>query len=235
MKKSRDGESVIAFSLDVDWADDEMLAYALQLFRDKKIPLTVFATHKTKILYDPPDGIDIGIHPNFFYTKRHRNVVADLLRLYPNARGVRSHGLFEYSNLMDTYNDLGLAWDSSQLLYLCSHIKPYRHPSGIVRLPIFWEDDDYLRLQPDWAVEKLNLREPGVKCLDFHPAHLRINSFSPDQYCHVKKHKFSKAAVAEAEYKGRGKGIRNFFNDVVRFIAQNKLAISTCKEVALWA
>jgi hypothetical protein len=136
-------DTCVVFTLDADWADDEILAFALDVFKKREIPVTVFATDETPLLLEPGAGVEVGIHPNFFGAADHRAVVEALLSSYPDAKGVRSHGLFEYSNLLAEYKALGLEWDCGQQLYLCQGLRPYRHPSGLVRLPMFWEDDDY--------------------------------------------------------------------------------------------
>lgn len=225
---------VIVFSLDVDWINDEILEWVLNLFNDNGLPVTVFATHETNLLKRLNDYVEIGIHPDFLNEHDHERIITDLLRIYPDARGVRSHGLFEYSNLMNIYWKHNLVWDSTQLLYLCSHISPYRHPSGLIRLPIFWEDDDYFSFDPDWEIESLGLDKPGVKCFDFHPIHLRLNTFSDEQYTFVKDRNFSHESIQDAEYKGNDKGILVFFQRVCHYILKHKLDVFSLGEVCSW-
>jgi len=227
-------EPVIVFSLDVDDVSDEILEWALKLFRDNCLPVTVFATHKTAVLENPGDDVEIGIHPDFFRNDDHEQVIKDLLLMYPDARGVRSHGLFEYSNLMNVYRKHNLVWDSSQLLYQCTHIKPYLHPSGLIRLPIFWEDDDYFTCNPDWKIESLGLDKPGVKCFDFHPIHLRLNTHSPEQYAYVKDRDFTKESIREAEYNVPDKGILLFFRRVCDYVHKHDPDVVTVGEVCSW-
>ena len=224
-------EPKIVFSLDIDVVSDEILEWALNLFKDNGLPVTVFATHETDLLKGVEKDVEVGIHPDFFNKSDHEKVVKDLLRICPGAQGVRSHGLFEYSNLMNIYWKHNLLWDSSQLLYLYPNIRPYRHPSGLVRLPIFWEDDDYFSCNPDWKVENLGLEKPGVKCFDFHPIHLRLNSFSSEQYDFVKERNFSPESIREAEYKGKDKGILVFFHRFCHYVIKNNLDVYTIGEI----
>lgn len=235
MKKMDIEKPVIVFSLDCDWAKDEVLEWALKLFKDNGLPVTVFATHKTDLLLGTQsDALEVGIHPDFYNKDNHREIIKDLLNIYPDAKGVRSHCLFEYADLMNIYKDHDLAWDSSQLLYLHPHLSPYRHPSGLVRLPIFWEDDDYFSCGPDWKVEKLGLERPGVKCFDFHPVHLCLNTFAPEQYVFAKERQFSSRAVEEAAYKGSDKGTLAFFHKISDYVKKNNLSVSTLGEVCAW-
>ncbi len=228
--------SVVVFSLDVDWVSDDILEWTLHLFADEGWPVTVFATHETKLLKQSFNraNIDVGIHPDFFNQTDHAQVIEQLMRLYPTANGVRSHGLFEYANLMPLYRQFGLQWDSSQLLYLCPHIRPYRHPSGLVRLPIIWEDDDYFSNEPDWNIAAIGIDQPGVKCFDFHPIHLYLNSYTASQYSFVKENQFAKQAIEEAKYKGKDKGILSFFCKLTDFIKTHDITVSTINQVCSW-
>lgn len=220
-------DSHIVFSLDVDWAPDCVLEWALAQFTKRSLPVTVFATHATALLNNPPDGVEVGIHPDFFRNPDHEQHIHELMALYPEAKGVRSHGLFEYSNLINCYRRCGLTWDSSQLLYRCDHIRPYRHPSGLIRLPIYWEDDDYFSDNPDWNIEHLHLDTPGVKCFDFHPIHLYLNSVSGEQYRKARNASFTKEALAAQRYDGTDKGVLRFFESLCARVAANNYQVST--------
>ena len=109
------------------------------------------------------------------------------------------------------------------------------HPSGLVRLPIFWEDDDYFSCSPDWDIGTLGLDRPGVKCFDFHPIHLYLNTYSPDQYRHAKQNRFSSESLKEAEYNGSDKGIRSLFSKLCDYIKDNNIEVLTVGEVCSWA
>lgn len=181
--KFNSSEQTIIFSLDLDWVDDATIDWTMGLFEKNGIPLTVFATHKTSILEKYSFDFEVGIHPNFLPIplNEHNSAIRKMMSIFPEAKSVRSHGLCEYSNLFNHYKDNGLKYDSSQLLYLCANIQAYQHPSGIIRLPIYWEDDDYLSCSPNWSLFDLKLEQPGLKCFDFHPVHLRLNTYDQKQ------------------------------------------------------
>lgn len=228
-------DSKIVFSMDVDWVPDFVLAWAIHQFKAQGFPVTVFATHETEVLREPSDGVEVGIHPDFFSHADHKKHLQELKVLYPEAKGVRAHGLFEYSNLMNMYRSYGLQWDSSQLLYLCSHIMPYRHPSGLIRLPVFFEDDDYFHDNPDWIIDNLNLDKPGVKCFDFHPIHLFLNTYSSSQYLYVKEKNFSRESIERARYQGDDKGVYSFLLRLTQHIRCHSLKVLKMEEVCSWA
>jgi hypothetical protein len=217
------------FSIDVDWVDDITLEWTMDLFKTSNLPLTIFATHKTEILSKFNFDYEIGIHPNFLNIIQddHAAVIKDLMKMFPSAKGVRSHGLYEYSNLLELYKKNGLEWDSSQLLYLCKNISPYLHPSELVRLPIFWEDDDYIPLAKNWNLSELHLEQEGIKCFDFHPVHLRLNTCDPRQYAMLKGNGFNEEGFRKYSNKDDSKGIYSIFLKLVEYI--KKKQIPTCK------
>lgn len=234
MRKFKD-QSTVVFTMDVDWVKDDLLSWAIGIFKEEGLPVTVFATHGSSVLTEEREDIEIGIHPNFFArAKKEEEILKGLLKCYPEARGVRAHGLFEYSGLLSLYKKCNLAWDSSQLLYLCKNIFPYRHPSGLVRLPIFWEDDDYISNSPDWRIEGLELQDPGVKCFDFHPAHLYLNSPDLRGYAAFKRGALSSEIAKGRVYKGKRAGVLVFFQKLCRYIKRNRIRVARAGEVCSW-
>ena len=230
----RQEKPVIVFSMDTDWAHDYVLEYALALFKKHSLAVTVFATHGTKLLEKMNKHLEVGIHPDFLNCEDHAFTINKMLTMYPNARGVRAHNLFEYSRLLKLYKKGGINWDSSQLLYLCPFIQPYRHPSGLVRLPIFWEDDDYLSFNPRWDIGSLGLERPGVKCFDFHPIHLYLNSFSMNAYNKAREGGFSRQVLQRYRRNERSKGVLFFFELLCGYIRAHKLQCATIGEVCAW-
>ena len=83
-------------TLDVDWAPDELCEYCVNILRKYKVKATFFATHRSDYLIElsKSDDIEIGIHPNYMGKNNYEAVIDELLKWYPNARSVRSHGLY---------------------------------------------------------------------------------------------------------------------------------------------
>jgi hypothetical protein len=228
-------EPVIVFSMDQDWVPDPILEWSLSLFNDYKIPVTVFSTHASPFLTKAvgPE-LEIGIHPDFFRNAEHEKHIRDLLKIYPRAKGVRSHGLFEYSGLLDIYKKAGLEWDSTPLHYLQPDIRPFSHPSGITRIPIFWEDDDYFSLKPDWKIDSLGLEKPGIKCFDFHPIHLCLNTEKPERYQKVKAMQFDEAVIKANTNPSENQGTLAFFHQLCHYVRSRNLRTALLGEIAKW-
>jgi Polysaccharide deacetylase len=227
-------DQTVAFSLDMDWVNDSILAWSLMQFEEAGLPVTIFASHRTSVLRTESRHIEIALHPNFFGRDDPKKVVSELKSLYPESKGVRAHGLFEYSNLMDIYIEQGICWDSTQLLYLCPHIMPYKHPSGLTGLPIYWEDDDYIDHHPDWILNNIRINSPGIKCFDFHPIHMYLNSISMRQYQNVKKKAFDLDAIESNRYSGEDKGVFVFFKTIAAYIKAKKIPVASIGEICGW-
>jgi hypothetical protein len=224
-------ESLILFTLDVDWVPDKVLSFALEFFKEKGLPVTVFATHKTEVLEAPGEGVEVAIHPNLFGKDQHGLELKGLKEIFPAARGFRTHGLFEYYDLLALAKDIGMEYDSNLLLYRCQGIKPFRHPSGIVRIPMFWEDDDHFTFESFWDPEMLRLESPGLKVLAFHPIHLRLNTIAPEQYQLAKERGLTEEGIREAENRKADCGIRVLAERICELVVKRKLVTMLLREV----
>ena len=91
----------IIFSFDIDWAPEYMLEYLYTLIEEHDLKATIFATHESFITKGLAKEIEIGIDQNVLHKpfNEHSRIIDELLEIYPNAVGIRNHGLFEYSNL----------------------------------------------------------------------------------------------------------------------------------------
>ena len=227
-------DTAIIFTMDQDWVDDDVLGWAVRFFLDRDVPVTVFATGASSVLQHPPSGVEVGIHPNFFGRLDHESCLREIRELYPDARGVRAHGLFEYSNLLSMYARYGLVWDSTPLHYACEGIRPYRHPSGIVRIPIFWEDDDYLDLYPDWSPDEVLGAAPGLKVFDIHPIHLRLNSVTLEAYRKYRNDGATPEALAALTAQDTVLGIRVLCEQILAMVKTRGYQVTTMGEACQW-
>lgn len=227
-------DNAICFSLDHEWTPDAVLEPVLELFVALEVPVTIFATHKTELLTTPPPGVEVGLHPNFLRNDDHKAHLEELLTAYPDAKGVRTHGLFEYANLLHIFKEFGLEWDSSQQLWMHPNLQPYRHPSGIARLPIYWEDDDYLALGPDWRVDSLQLDTPGTKILDFHPFWIFMNAKEESVMSQLKDDGYTADAAANLMNPDQHCGIGAMLMGIVDHARENRIPLHTIGEACTW-
>lgn len=174
--------------LDVDWAPDPVLSFALDLLEELKVPATVFVTHDTPLLarMRSVPTIELGIHPNFndllmgsapagAWAARR---VADLMALVPEARSVRSHSLAQTTRLIDLFADAGLTHEANTYLPVRSGmvLRAWRNwDDRIVRVPFYFEDSLQDHMKEGWDVD-LHVERPGLRVLNFHPIRLYLNA-----------------------------------------------------------
>ena len=71
--------------------------------------------------------------------------------MYPFAKSFRSHHFFEHNNIYREMQKIGIKYDSNLNLFFQPNIEPLRHATGIMKLPIFWEDDiHYKEYKGSW-------------------------------------------------------------------------------------
>ena len=126
-------------TIDVDWAHDEILLDAIELFEQRNISATWFITHQTPILERLQSNrrFELGIHPNFEFLlqgdqrkgRDAEEVVDRLLEVVPKARVVRSHCMAQSTRLLDIFREKGLSHD-------CNHFVPQQKCAYPIRLII---------------------------------------------------------------------------------------------------
>ncbi|MCA9666960.1 MAG: hypothetical protein KC503_15280, partial [Myxococcales bacterium] len=133
----------ICFTFDIDWAPEFMIDELRTLLAEHALPATVFCTHEsdaTRRLL-ALDHVEHGLHPNFLVAREEAQVLDDLRGLYPGARVARNHALYYHSRLLALLHRAGIEAFSNTLMFLEPGLHPHYDWSGLVRLPIFWEDD----------------------------------------------------------------------------------------------
>lgn len=182
------------FTLDIDWAPEEIIADTLQLFEQHKVKVTLFATHKSEqILNANTDKVEVAIHPNFNELifnndqKKPKEVLTELLDIYPDSIGVRSHSLTQSSGLVNLFKEVGMMYESNTLLPYFSEIQPYKCWSGLTRIPYNWEDDVHFTYGNKFDGDGLS-HNCKYKIYDFHPMHIFLNTDVLETYNKAKFH-----------------------------------------------
>jgi len=192
------------------WASEQLLAAATTL----GLPLHVFRTNPCPILDDAlaTGRITQGWHPNFLPASSHgdtpEEVVAYCRAHFPACRTVRAHCFMEHTMAWDALAAAGIRADSQLPTYFQEGIAPLLHASGIWRLPVYFEDDIFLRYFPhglDLARIEPTLFGPGLKILNFHPTFFAANVPSLAYYGEIKDRWFAPGTDhGTLVYPGRG-------------------------------
>jgi len=185
----------IAFTLDIDWAPEEVIKHALDIFSKYKAKCTLFCTHNSKIIKNSDKSIfEIAIHPNFNEnlfdnsSKAVQDTLDDLLEIYPEALGVRSHSLTHNSKLQSLFFSKGLKYDSNMYIPIKKFLpSPFKCFSGMTRIPFHWEDDIHFTEGKSFDYKIRNdLNFNDCIILNFHPIHVYLNTDSEHNYLSAK-------------------------------------------------
>ena len=209
-------------TLDVDWANDDVLADSASIIAEYDVPATWFITHDTEFLSSLRANADceIGIHPNFNRLlagdttagRNAREVVDGLLNIVPEAKSVRSHSTTSSSALNDMFVDRGLTHECNSFIPIQSDIllKPYFSWSQLICVPYNWEDDVHLLYQEKssslgspYEVSS-NIYHDGLKVFDFHPIHIFLNTESLDRYERTRHLHHNPKELIKYRYDGYG-------------------------------
>jgi hypothetical protein len=222
----------LAITLDIDWAPDFAIIAAADRLREAGVRATWFVTHESPAvdaLRESPELFELGVHPNFFEGSSHgdslEEVLAHVKGLVPDARSLRSHGLYQSSRVLAAIaRDERLEIDASLFLPGHPHLRPVRQwllGTTITRIPYFWsEDHEMERAGPTWSLGDL-LAVEGLKVLNFHPIHVFLNSATGAPYSALRASSASlqsaERAVAEGHVNPR-LGTRTVFDEAVEHL-----------------
>lgn len=189
----------ICVTFDVDWAGDEVLLPLITTLKAAHIKATFFATHESQLLADLDEAqFEVGLHPNFNNANgNYSEPIETLKRLYPQAKGGRSHSLFVSSHILQLYVDYGLKYESNIFLQLHEGLHPVTRFEDFISIPFYWSDDKHISLRTPFELEHLSLETPGLKVLNFHPMHVFMNTSSDEHYESYKAHYQNPARLKE--------------------------------------
>lgn len=181
---------LFCLTVDIDWAHDAVIRDALELIEQYGAKATWFVTHSTALLDDIRSAgqHEFGLHPNFNpllegQSANSRDIVQELQQFVPEASTVRSHSQLRSSRLAITFREMGLTHESNYFLppSTGTDVAAWRDFSGLIQVPIRWEDD--VRLIDPSIGEPVDLIERLRLCVvDFHPIHIFLNSCTLDDY-----------------------------------------------------
>jgi len=221
-------EPIFCFTSDIDWAPEWAIAEMLDCFEQWEIPLCPFITHDSEEIrrrfLDHEKKQLVGIHPNFLPGSTQGNSpdeIADyLLSLWPEAKAYRSHSFVDSTPIANLFASRGLLFDSNLCLFLQPRCEPLRHNSGMMRFPVFWEDD--IHYKRDLPCELSSIREhfdsPGLKVINLHPFLFAMNV--PDvKYYQIVKHFIRETDPRVARASAfEGKGTRSIVTEILDYV-----------------
>ncbi|HYC02691.1 MAG TPA: hypothetical protein VED40_05320 [Azospirillaceae bacterium] len=221
-----DEQPVFVLTSDLDWASEACLALFLEFCSRFGIVPTLFATHASPLLDQArADGrVEVGWHPNFLPGSSHGagtdEVLSYLRDLYPGARCYRSHSYVESSRISLAMVREGMAFDSNLCLQGQAGLRPLRHWTGMVRYPVFWEDDIHWLLGGNWDFDAQAERffTPGLKLINVHPFNFALNVPHQDWFDQHKAHTASLTSAEVDTAAWPGAGTASFLRQLVEAV-----------------
>ena len=126
-----------SFTMDVDWASDTVIRYAVQYFQNRGIPFTLFFTHKSPYIETlvKTNAVPYGIHPNFIQPssqgKNKTEVIDYCMNHFPKVKVFRSHRWYADNDIYTELFKRGIRYESN-LCTMMDVVHPFLHRSGMV-------------------------------------------------------------------------------------------------------
>jgi hypothetical protein len=114
----------------------------------------------------------------------------------------------------------GIVADSQNPTPCQGYLLPMIHPSGILRMPVYFEDDvafDAVDQAFTIDVFRKTLFTPGLKILNFHPTFVGCNTPNLAHYNSVRSKVFNTAEPVEG-VRWEGRGTANMFDELMNEI-----------------
>lgn len=196
---------------DQDWAPEWAVAFFLNWAAEQGARPHVFTTNVSAALQAAVDEgrATRGWHPYFGVGSTHgstvREVIDHLAAVAPGATTFRTHRFEESSDALQALADAGFTVESQFPTRYSSGILPSIHACGLVRLPVWFEDDVWMRdADLGDALVAASIDTPGLKILNLHPVHIALNSPSFDWYDANRAAIYGSSDGVGLAYRGRG-------------------------------
>ena len=228
---------MIAFTIDVDWAHEEVIKDTLSLFEKYNVKCTIFSTHSSySVIKSNRKLFEVAIHPNFNplltgSTKRVEDVIDELIEIHPDAKGVRSHSLMQSSQIMQKFAEKGFVYEANQLLPYQKNLKAYRLWNGLIRIPYNWEDDVHWSYGYSFDDCRMDIESDDLVVFDFHPIHIFLNNDNKYRYNEAKKYNNDPEKLLTYR-NAEIKGARDLLISLLEHIKKNKIENKTLLEIA---
>jgi hypothetical protein len=241
-----DKNPVFCFTSDLDWASEPVLNKFFDLINSDELKLTTFVTNESKVIQEKFEKNEIirGIHPNFEIWKPNSHgqtiekVSENVMKYAPESISFRGHRLLDGTsvrhNLLDNHN---IRISSNLGTIMGQGIRPVLQESGMIEVPIFFEDGTHLNSGLNLDIEEYELyfKSPGIKVISFHPMNFVFNSPSIKYMRSIKDNTGEEYKRIDNEFidkhKNREKGIQDTIFQIIDFVKSNNYEIMSLNEI----
>jgi hypothetical protein len=210
----------------LDWASEYCIEHFLEVASQYLIKPTLFVTHESAAVRraSQEGRVELGIHPNFLPGSSHghdiESVIDHVLHLVPHPIAVRCHRYFDNPKIEAALANRGLKLDSNLCMHLERNLGAHVLPNGLLRLPVFFEDDIHLDRGLEWRFDAYaaNFLSPGLKILNYHPFFVTLNVPDAEFYARHKSLIGSLTRQQADEIRYRGAGAGSFLVDAIKAV-----------------
>jgi hypothetical protein len=185
--------NALAVTIDLDWACEAAIEETLDAFRELRVPVTVFATHRSPRVEAAMGELEVGVHPYFALDSSHGatidEVVDHVLGLPYNLAAFRCHRFASCNGSREALARAGFRISSN----VCTDLEVlprFADRYGCLEVPIFMEDGGFLFRGHPLAIEgrlARGLEQPGTKVVVVHPMHFALNTPHFDYMAAIKR------------------------------------------------
>ena len=221
-------EPVFLMTSDQDWAPNWAIESLLSA--TEGLPLHFFRTNPCAILDDAFSSgkITQGWHPNLFPNSSHGSSPEEVINYmkdnFPLCNTVRNHAFNTNTHFDRLLFEAGIRVDSQQATLWQSNLSPILDISGIIRLPVYFEDDVFFgHSSPLLNIGSIlkNLFSPGLKIFNLHATFIGCNTPSKEHY-EAYRNKIFESEIIPSEAIYRGRGSLNVFFELKNLIEKNE-------------
>lgn len=236
---------VYVFTTDIDWASEDVLSLFFEKLKRFDFKIDTFVTHDSDIINknEKKGRVIKHPHPNFCLPSSHGKsedeIVEYILKLAPYSKGLRMHRFGTNSGIEHKFKEkFGFRYISNCINLLQKNIIPFVTESGMISLPIFFEDGTHLyqKMSLDFKNFESKFSSNGLKIISFHPIDFVLNSSSYEYMRLVRD------SITREEYnimtteminklKNHSNGISDFIFQIFEFVNKNNFKIMTLDEI----
>jgi len=186
---------MLAFTCDIDWAPEEVIADTLNIFETFGVKCTMFSTHHSLELTKASRQLfEIGIHPNFHPLLRggsnisYDDILDEILDIHPEAVGVRTHTMMQSIPLLQKFADKKMLYEANTFMPYQYGLKAFKLWNNLVRIPFNWEDDVHWAYGYSFEDAGMEIDTDELVIFDFHPIHIYLNTENKYRYNEAKNY-----------------------------------------------
>lgn len=230
----------IIITSDIDWALDEVIDDFLSILKSYQVSATLFCTHESEVVKGMNSNqFETAIHPNFNPSIiqgepfKAEKIIDDLMMLYPDAIGVRSHSMTSSTILNNLFNSKGLKYESNIFIPYKWEVKPFKSWTGLTSIPYHWEDDVHFSYLNEFKPDFDSIFDKSDQFIfDFHPIHVFLNTDVESTYIKAKKDYHNLKNLYKYQ-NSKSLGVRDYLISMLEYTKNKEFKFCKMKDLVI--